>query len=67
NPITVPTTLVWGDKDWVLSEVVARKSYQDAGCAVDFRLLPELGHFAELESPEQLVAEIRRALDPSQP
>lgn len=67
NPITVPTTLVWGDKDWVLSEAVARKSYQDAGCAVDFRLLPGLGHFVELESPEQLVAEVRRALDASQP
>jgi epoxide hydrolase 4 len=26
KPITVPTTLVWGQKDWVLSEVVAEKS-----------------------------------------
>lgn len=62
NPITVPTTLVWGEKDWVLSEAVARKSYQDAGCPVDFRLLPRVGHFVELESPELLAAEIRRSL-----
>jgi epoxide hydrolase 4 len=62
NPITVPTTLVWGDKDWVLSESVARNSDRDAGCLVDFRPLPGVGHFVELESPTQLAAEIRRAL-----
>lgn len=63
NPITVPTTLVWGEKDWALSEFVARRSYQDAGCPVDFRLLPGVGHFVELEAPERLAGEIRRALD----
>jgi pimeloyl-ACP methyl ester carboxylesterase len=62
SPITVPATLVWGEKDWVLSESVARNSYQDAGCPVEFRSLPGVGHFVELESPELLVAEIRRAL-----
>jgi pimeloyl-ACP methyl ester carboxylesterase len=54
--------LVWGDKDWVLSESVARNSYKDAGCPVDFRPLPGVGHFVELESPALLAAEIRRAL-----
>ena len=63
NPITVPATLVWGERDWVLSEAVARKSHQDGGCPVDFRLLPGVGHFVQLESPERLVAEIRRALN----
>jgi pimeloyl-ACP methyl ester carboxylesterase len=62
TPITVPTTLVWGDKDWVLSEAVARTGYRDAGCPVEFRALPGVGHFVELESPELLAAEIRRAL-----
>ena len=60
--ITVHTTLVWGNKDWVLSESVARSSYKDAGCPVEFRSLPEVGHFVELESPTLLAAEIRRAL-----
>jgi epoxide hydrolase 4 len=63
NPITVPTTLVWGQKDWVLSESVARRSYRDAGCPVDFRPLSGVGHFVELEAPEQLAVEIRRALN----
>jgi epoxide hydrolase 4 len=65
NPITVSTTLVWGSKDWVLSEAVARNSYLDGGCPVDFRLLPGVGHFVELESTERLAAEIRRALGPA--
>ena len=64
NPITAPTTMIWGEKDFVLSESVARCSYQDAGCAVDFRLLAGVGHFVELESPVLLAAEIRRALAP---
>lgn len=62
TPITVPATLVWGDRDWVLSEVVARTSYRDAGCPVEFRSLPGVGHFVELEVPELLATEIRRAL-----
>jgi epoxide hydrolase 4 len=62
NPITVPTTLVWGDREIVLSEVVGRKSYLDAGCPVEFRSLPGVGHFVELEAPQLLAAEIRRAL-----
>jgi epoxide hydrolase 4 len=65
TPITVPTTLVWGEKDWVLSQSVARRSFQDAGCPVDFRPLLGIGHFVELEAPEQLVVEIRRALGPA--
>jgi pimeloyl-ACP methyl ester carboxylesterase len=63
TPITVPATLVWGEKDWVLSESVAKNSYLDAGCPVDFRSLPGVGHFVELEAPALLAAEIRRALN----
>jgi pimeloyl-ACP methyl ester carboxylesterase len=63
TPITVPVMLVWGDKDWVLSESVARNSYLDAGCPVEFRSLPGVGHFVELEAPGLLAAEIRRALE----
>lgn len=62
TPITVPTTLIWGEKDFVLSQPVARRSGHDAGCPVDFRLLQGVGHFVELEAPAQLAEEIRRAL-----
>jgi pimeloyl-ACP methyl ester carboxylesterase len=62
TPISIPAALVWGDKDLILVEAVARESHLDAGCAVDFRVLSGTGHFVELEAPERLVSEIRRAL-----
>jgi pimeloyl-ACP methyl ester carboxylesterase len=60
--ITVPTTLVWGEKDEALSAKVAQKSGRDAGCEVEWRPLPEVGHFVSLEAPHQLGLEIRRVL-----
>lgn len=65
TPITVPTTLVWGEKDGALSEKVAMKSGRDAGCEVEWRPLPGVGHFVSLEAPDKLVLEIRRVLDQS--
>jgi pimeloyl-ACP methyl ester carboxylesterase len=62
TPITAPTTLVWGMKDEALSSKVARKSGRDAGVEVDWRPLPDVGHFVGLEAPDDLVAEIDRAL-----
>ncbi|HVC89616.1 MAG TPA: hypothetical protein VND66_03240 [Acidobacteriaceae bacterium] len=49
----------------MLSEAVTRNSYLDGGCPVDFRLLPGVGHFVELEFADRLAAEIRRALGPT--
>jgi pimeloyl-ACP methyl ester carboxylesterase len=63
NPITVPITLVWGEKDEALSEEVAMNSYKDAGCPVEWRPLPGVGHFVDLEASEKLAMEIRRALE----
>jgi len=51
TPITVPVTLVWGEKDAALSARVALNSYKDAGCAVEWRPLPDVGHFVSLEAP----------------
>jgi len=62
TPITTPATLVWGEKDEALSAKVAVKSGRDAGCEVDWRPLPGVGHFVSLEAPEKLALEIRRAL-----
>ena len=61
-PISVPTTLIWGRDDFVLSREVAQQSYRDAGRPVDLRLLPGVGHFVPIEAPETLAAEVRRAI-----
>jgi pimeloyl-ACP methyl ester carboxylesterase len=62
TPITVPTTLVWGERDEALPASVAIKSGADAGCDVDWRPLPGVGHFVSLEAPDELVRELRRVL-----
>ena len=63
NPITVPVTLIWGLEDGALSAKVALKSYKDAGCGVEWRPLPGVGHFVDLEAPEKLAMEISRVLN----
>jgi pimeloyl-ACP methyl ester carboxylesterase len=62
NPITAPTTLVWGLKDGALSTKVAMQSYKDAGCPVEWRPLPGVGHFVDLEAPGELANEIARVV-----
>jgi pimeloyl-ACP methyl ester carboxylesterase len=39
----------------------------DAGCPVDLRPLPGVGHFVSLEAPDKLAREIRRLLDAHTP
>lgn len=63
QPIRVPVTLVWGMEDGALSARVARNSYRDAGCPVDWRPLPGIGHFVDLEAPELLARELDRVLE----
>jgi len=63
NPISIPVTLVWGARDGALSARVAMNSALDAGCDVDFRPLPGVGHFVSLEAADKLAFELRRALD----
>lgn len=62
TPITVPTTLVWGEKDCALSAKVAMNSTKDAGCKVEWRPLPDVDHFVSLEAPDQLALEISRVI-----
>jgi pimeloyl-ACP methyl ester carboxylesterase len=62
TPITTPVTMLWGMHDGALPAPVARKSGRDAGCEVDWRPLPDVGHFVDLEAPDEIVSEIRRAL-----
>jgi epoxide hydrolase 4 len=65
TPIAVPVTLVWGAKDGALSARVAMNSGLDAGCEVECRPLPGVGHFVSLEAPGKLAREISRVLGPS--
>jgi pimeloyl-ACP methyl ester carboxylesterase len=67
KPISAPTTLIWGLEDEALSSKVAIKSQGDAGCHVDWRPLPGIGHFVNLEAVDELVAELRRAFDRTAP
>jgi pimeloyl-ACP methyl ester carboxylesterase len=61
-PIKVPVTLVWGMEDGALSSKVAFKSGIDAGCEVEVRPLPGVGHFVDLEAADLLAREIIRIL-----
>jgi pimeloyl-ACP methyl ester carboxylesterase len=60
TPISVPVTLVWGMKDGALPSAVAIKSFNDAGCDGEWRPLPGVGHFVDLEAWAKLTEEIRR-------
>lgn len=62
TPITTPVTLVWGMEDGALPSKVAFKSFQDAGCEVEIRPLPGVGHFVDLEAAGKLAQEINRLL-----
>jgi len=62
SPITVPTTVVWGAAENLLSAKVALNSGKDAGCDLDWRPLPRVGHFVTLEAHAKLSREIRRVL-----
>ena len=61
-PISVPITVVWGEKDDALPQGVARKSDRDARRAVDWRELRGVGHFVTIEAPDLLASEIERVL-----
>lgn len=62
TPITAPVTLVWGMEDGALSSKVAFKSGKDAGCEVEIRPLPGVGHFVDLEAADKLAQEVTRLL-----
>ncbi|HEY7142337.1 MAG TPA: alpha/beta hydrolase [Methylomirabilota bacterium] len=65
TPISAPATLIWAAKDGALSARVAMNSELDAGCPVDLRPLPGVGHFVSLEAADKLTREIRRLLSDS--
>jgi pimeloyl-ACP methyl ester carboxylesterase len=63
TPITAPVTAVWGLKDGALPIKIAMACGADAGCDVEWRPLPGVGHFVSLEAPDRLAAELLRAVN----
>ena len=55
--VDVPTLVVWGDSDRVVDPDYGR-AWADAIPLAEFLLLPNTGHVATIESPEQLLAAV---------
>ena len=47
-------------KDGALSSKVAFRSGAEAGCEIEVRPLPGVGHFVDLEAPDKLAQEVAR-------
>jgi pimeloyl-ACP methyl ester carboxylesterase len=60
-PITVPTTVLWGEKDPVIPSSWSDR-LNEYFSQVTLRLLPGIGHFVPFEAPEEVCASIRDAL-----
>jgi epoxide hydrolase 4 len=60
TPISTPVTVVWGMKDAALPAAVAIKSFDDANCDGEWRPLPGVNHFVDLEAWQKLAEEIQR-------
>lgn len=58
--LTTPVKVLWGEKDIYIDKAMG---IEFAGIAnADFELLPEIGHYAHLQDPARVSAEIRDAL-----
>jgi pimeloyl-ACP methyl ester carboxylesterase len=57
--VTVPVLAIWGDSDRIADPEYGR-AFAAAIPGAQFRVLPATGHLPQLESPDQLLAAIRR-------
>ena len=62
TPISTLVTIVWGMEDGALPSTIAFNCGKDAGCDVEIRPLPGVGHYVDLEAPEKLAQEVTRLL-----
>jgi pimeloyl-ACP methyl ester carboxylesterase len=60
--IAVPTLVVWGDSDRIASPDYGR-AFAAAIPGAEFVLLQATGHLPQIETPDQLLTEIRRFVD----
>ncbi|MER8185804.1 alpha/beta hydrolase [Kitasatospora sp. NPDC094015] len=56
--ITVPTLVLWGESDRVVHPAYGR-AFAEAVPGAEFRLLPGTGHLPQLETPQQLLGQLR--------
>ncbi len=62
NQIRVPTGIIWGENDSILSVYDAHRFYEDIPNA-DMILIPNCGHFPQEECPEETAAYIKQFLE----
>jgi pimeloyl-ACP methyl ester carboxylesterase len=55
--LKTPVKVVWGERDIYINHAMGREFAQRSGSA--FKLLPGLGHYPHLQSPERTIEEIR--------
>jgi epoxide hydrolase 4 len=61
-PIRAPFRLIWGERDVALGRHLTRGLEPYVQGPFDVRYLPDVGHFAPLEAPEQVAALLREHL-----
>jgi len=59
--IKVPTRLIWGEHDGVVSPAYGR-AYAEAIPGATFKAVSGAGHFPQLEQPEAFMAALREFL-----
>jgi pimeloyl-ACP methyl ester carboxylesterase len=59
--ITMPTLVLWAEKDRVLPVHIARQLYSDLPDA-ELEVVPDCGHFLQEERPDEVVRHLLRFL-----
>jgi len=59
--LSAPVKIVWGEKDIYIDKKMGEEFAAKSG--KPFTMLPKLGHYPHLHSPQQAIAEIRAAFD----
>jgi pimeloyl-ACP methyl ester carboxylesterase len=62
--IRVPTLVLWGERDGIVSEAVGR-AYAEAIPDARLEIVPNTGHLPHLEQPQLFAAMVQRFLGPS--
>lgn len=58
SAITMPTLLLWGDRDIYASPAFAVRASEAIGGPADVKILPDCGHWWQLEAPERAASAI---------
>ena len=61
NKLTTPVTVIWGEKDFYINKEMGVEFANKAN--VELIVLPGLGHYPHLQSPQRTIDEIRAAFE----